>query len=133
VATLAGRSDLRDLVGRVLHTHAFLLDRAPDAHPTLARAAMTAELGLSVAVIVGSPEDPATGALAARARRVLGPADAVLVAAPGSTLDGVDPSWLADRAARGGAATAYVCRGTRCSLPVTQPTDLVPLEEARAS
>jgi len=132
-ATLCGRSDLRELALRVLRTHAFVLERVPDAHPTLARAALAAERGLSVAVIVGTGSDDATRALAARARRVLAPEDAVVVATPGASPAGVDPAWLEGRVAVDGAPTAYVCRGVTCSLPVQRPDDLVPLEENPAS
>jgi uncharacterized protein YyaL (SSP411 family) len=115
----------------VLRTHAFVLERAPAAYPTLARAALLAEREASCAVVVGEPADPRTRALALRGRRSLAPEDAVLVAAPGAAAPaGVDPSWLAGRATVGGAPAAYVCRGTECSLPVTTPEALVPLAPA---
>jgi uncharacterized protein len=124
-AALAGREDLARTAERVLRTHAFVLERAPAAYPTLARAALAAERGISCAVVVGDAADPRTAALALAARRVLAPEDAVLVAAPGSVAPaGVDPSWLAGRETVGGAPTAYVCRGTLCSLPVTEPAAL---------
>ena len=105
-----------------------LLERAPEAFPTLARAARVAEHGLSVAVILGSGAD--AQALADRARRLLAPEDGVLVCEPGAAPPQVDPTWLAGREAQGGKATAYVCRGTTCSLPVTDPGELAPLETA---
>jgi len=124
-ASLSGRADLARIAERVLATHAPLLERAPEALPSLARAAMMASRGLSVAVIVGA-EDAARAALAARARRVLAPEDAVLVAAPGETLFDVDPDWLRGREAAGGRATAWVCRGVTCSLPLQHPDELAP-------
>jgi uncharacterized protein YyaL (SSP411 family) len=128
MAALAGRADLHRTAERVLRTHAFVLERAPAAYPTLARAALAAERGLSCAVVVGEPGDPRTRALALRARRSLAPEDAVLVVAPGASAPaGVDPSWLAGRETVGGVPTAYVCRGTLCSLPVTDPEALAPL------
>ncbi len=81
-ASIAGRSDLRSLADRVLQTHASRLEHSPEALPTLARAALAAERGLSLALIVGNPEDAATRALAARARTALRPEDAVLVVQP---------------------------------------------------
>ena len=42
----------------------------------------------------------------------------------------LDPSWLAGRDAPEGRPTAWVCRGTACSLPVTAPDDLAPLDAA---
>jgi hypothetical protein len=119
VADLAGRADLRRIAERVIETHAFLLERAPQAYPTLARAALAAQRGFSVAVIVGAASDPATRALAERARRVLGPADAVVVAAPGAAPpDGLAPSWLAGREPQDGRPTAWICHGVSCSLPI---------------
>jgi hypothetical protein len=126
VAALAGRDDLRRTAERVLRTHAFVLERAPAAYPTLARAACWAERGLSGAVVVGDPEDPRTQALALRARRGLAPEELVIVAAPGDpTPAGVDASWLAGRTPVAGAPAAYLCRGTVCSLPVTTPEAFV--------
>jgi uncharacterized protein YyaL (SSP411 family) len=124
-ATLCGRSDLRAIADRVLETHAYALDRMPEAHPTLARAALAAERGLSVAVIVG---DADTDALASQARRLLGPDDGIVVTAPGRAPEGIDPSWLLGRDPIDGSATAWVCHGVHCSLPVTRPDQLAPLE-----
>jgi uncharacterized protein YyaL (SSP411 family) len=129
VATLSGRPEPRRVVERVLRGHAHALEQAPAAFPTLARVAAWAERGLSVAVVVGDPQAPGTRALAARARRVLAPEEAVIVAAPGAKpAAGLDPAWLAgrDSAAR---PTAYVCRGAACSLPVTDPAALEPLAD----
>jgi uncharacterized protein YyaL (SSP411 family) len=128
VATLSGRADLARIVESVLRTHAFALDRAAESEPTLARAALLAESGLSVAVIAGDPNARLTQALADRARRVLGPEDAVVVVQPGAPVPaGLDPAWLAGREPAGGRPTAWVCRGTSCSLPVTEPEGLAPL------
>ncbi len=132
VAALSGNESLRKTAERVLRTHAFVLERAPAAYPTLARAADWNERGLSAAVVIGDLADPRTRALALRARQLLAPEEAVLVAAPGAPAPaGVDPSWLAGREAVGGAPTAYVCRGTFCTLPVTDPDALAPLDAAR--
>jgi hypothetical protein len=128
-ANLAGRDDLRKVADRVISSYAFALERTPHAHPSLCRALLARERGLSVAVIVGPPDDALTRALADRARRVLAPDDAVIVAAPGATPPpGVDPSWLANRDAVNDRATAYVCRGRSCSLPTSDPDALVPLD-----
>jgi len=128
VAALSGRDDLRRTAERVLRSHAFVLERAPAAYPTLARAACWAERGLAAAVVVGDPGDARTRALALRARRLLAPEELVLVCAPGApTPSGVDPAWLAGREPAAGAPAAFVCRGTTCSLPVTEPAALAGL------
>ena len=125
---LAGRADLSNVATRVARTHAFVLERAPTAYPTLARAVAVLERGISVAVVVGDPEAPATRALAARARRILSPEDAVVVTAPGRPAPpGLDPAWTQGRGLVDGRAAAYVCRGPSCSLPVTDPVALAPL------
>jgi uncharacterized protein YyaL (SSP411 family) len=131
--SIAGRSDLRNLADRVLRTHASRLEHAPEALPTLARAALAAERGLSVAVIVGSPEDEVTRALAAQARAALRPEDTVLVVHPesgvksGASPIGVDPHWITDRKLVEGRPAAYVCRGVECSLPALSPDELATL------
>ena len=132
-ASLAGREDLARVAQQVLGSHAFMLERAPEALPTLARAALVAERGLCVAVIVGEPAAAETRALAQRARFVLAPEDAVVVAAPGTTPESVEPSWLEGRAPVDGRPTAYVCRGVTCSLPATDPEALAPLAAAEGA
>jgi len=49
-----------------------------------------------------------------------------VVAAPGTEAPPeIASEWLEGREAVGGRATAYVCRGTACSLPVHDPSELV--------
>jgi uncharacterized protein YyaL (SSP411 family) len=153
-ASIAGRSDLQSLADRMLQTHASRLEHSPEALPTLARAALAAERGLSLALIVGDPEDAATRALAARARAVLRPEDAVLVVQPQSSVKpgqssvkpsefsiksgessvkpgtspiGVDPDWIRGRELVDGQPAAYVCHGVECSLPALSPDELTTL------
>ncbi|MEM9178013.1 MAG: hypothetical protein AAGC67_22670 [Myxococcota bacterium] len=57
---------------------------------------------------------------------MLRPEDAVVVVTPGEAPPpGLHPDWLADRDALDGRATAYVCLGTACSLPIQDPAELV--------
>ncbi|MBW2315112.1 MAG: thioredoxin domain-containing protein [Deltaproteobacteria bacterium] len=126
--SLAGDPEFHRIADIVIAGHARVLERAPHAFPTLARAALLAERGVSVAVVVGEADDPATAALALQARRILNPEDGVLVAAPGAVWHaGLDPAWIQGRDALEGRATAYVCRGGSCSLPVHEPEALEPL------
>ena len=125
-AELSGSPELRRVAERVLRAHAFLLERAPAAFPTLIRAAYFAERGFSVAVVIGEPEHPGTRDLLARARQILRPEDAVVGStADGTTPFGVDPAWLAGRVAVEGKPTAYLCHGTTCSPPATRPEQLL--------
>ncbi len=126
LAALADDADLDAFTERALAEHALLLERAPHAFPTLLRAVALRARGTSVAVIVGDPDDPRTTAMAARARRVLRPEDAVIVHAPGGAVPaGLSPDWLAGRDLVDGRPTAYVCLGSACSLPVQEPAELV--------
>jgi uncharacterized protein YyaL (SSP411 family) len=127
---LCGRGDLRSVAERVLRTHAFVLERAPHGFPTLARAAALAERGLAAAVVIGPANDARTRRLALAARRALAPEEIVLVAERGAALPHIDPSWLAGKEARGERPAAFVCHGTRCSLPVEEPGALMALVES---
>jgi len=125
LSRLAGWSELYDRASRVIDGHAVELVRAPHAFPTLLRAVALRARGLSVAVVIGDPEHSATAALALRSRRMLLPDDAVVVVPPGEPAPtGVDPDWISKREPIAGKPTAFVCRGTVCSLPVTDPDEL---------
>jgi hypothetical protein len=125
VAELSGDADLAALTRAVLATHAFALERAPHAFPTLLRAAALRERGLSVAVVVGEPDDSRCAALLAAARHALAPEDAVVAVRPGAPAPrGIADAWLAGREARDGRPTAYLCRGATCSLPILEPEAL---------
>ncbi len=123
-ATLSGRPPLLHAAEATIRTHAFVLERVPHAYPTLLRAATLAERGSSVAVVIGEEADPQTRRLAQRARQVLTPDDAVVVVAPGApTPTGIDATWLLGREPVDGKPTAFICHGTTCSLPITDPSD----------
>jgi uncharacterized protein YyaL (SSP411 family) len=125
VAHLAAREDLARIADRVIDSHAFELERSPQAFPTLSRAVLARGRGLSLALIAGDSSDAATHALANRARRVLLPDDAVVIAAPdGPAPAGVASDWLADRGPIDGHPAAYICHGRSCSLPVTEPESI---------
>jgi uncharacterized protein YyaL (SSP411 family) len=125
LAALSHSSEVNAFVERALAQEALLLERAPHAFPTLLRAVALRHRGLAVALVVGTTGDAATRALAERARRVLRPEDAIVVVAPGEAPPiGVASEWLAGREAIGGRATAYLCHGHACSLPVHDPAEL---------
>ena len=129
LADLCGNEELGRVARQVLDTHAFVLEQVPQAFPSLLRAAALAERGLSVAVVVGDPEQAATRALLAAARSELQLEDAVVPIAPGQAPPvAVASSWIDGRGAVNGRATAYVCRGTTCSLPIHEPKDFAKLD-----
>ena len=126
LAALSHSGERDAFVELALCESALLLERTPHAFPTLLRAVALRSRGLAVAVVIGEPSMGDTLALAERARRVLRPEDAVIVLAPGAPPpQGVASDWVAGRAAKDGRATAYLCRGTTCSLPVHVPSELV--------
>ena len=132
LADLSGLAVMHTQVDGIIANQAGLLERAPHALPTLLRALTLRSRGLSVAVIIGQNDDPRTSALAARARRTLLPDDAVVVLPPGAERPvGVAGEWLEGRRPESGIPTAWVCRGTECSLPITRP-DQFQLGEADA-
>ena len=125
LAQLSGLKVLSRQVDGILRTEKPGLDRAPQAFPTMMRAVGLRLRGISVAVIVGEPEDPRTQALATRAREVLLPEDAVVIQPPGRpTPTGIASSWLEGRSALDGRPTAYVCHGSQCSLPALTPAEI---------
>src|SRR5262245_20751822 len=121
---LTGRADLAEIVDAVLEREGPVASRAPIYLPTLVRAAALREAEPGLALVLGDPAHAMTHALAARARTLLGPEDAVVVAAPGATPKWIAPELLEGREARDGAPTAYVCRGRVCSLPANEPDAL---------
>ncbi len=122
---LGARDEWIRVCETLLRGQAFLLERAPEALPTLARLAALAETGPCVAVLTAG-EDAAALRRALLAR--LGPDDLLLSSADAVDA-GADPSWFAERGPREGRATAYICRGPRCSLPVTSAAELDAVDE----
>ena len=128
LAHLSQLAPMAAMAERIIAGQAPLIERSPHAVPTLLRAVALGERGLSVAVIRGEPHDPQTQALATRARRVLLPDDGVVVLAPGAARPvGVGAEWLRGREPEKGRATAWICQGTRCSLPTHDPRAIAPL------
>ena len=118
---LTSRADLREVADAVLEREGPVASRAPLYLPTLTRAAALHESGLGLALVLGAADDARTQALASRARQLLGPEDAVVIVPPGANPAWLAPELLEGRTQRGGAPTAYLCRGQVCSLPATDP------------
>ncbi len=75
--------------------------------------------------IVGDPGSPATRALCDEVTVARFLPNAVLaVAGPDDTVSPAEIALLADRDARGGVPTAYVCEHFSCRLPVTSASEL---------
>ena len=88
--------------------------------PRLADAGLAAEHHHLAFATLGEPPT-----VVEQAELVLAPDEAVVVVAPGADPPpGLDPSWLEGREARDGRPTAWLCRGTHCTLPVHEPDAL---------
>ena len=124
LASLTGRADFAEIADAVLEREGPVASRAPLYLPTLTRAAALREAEPGVAIVLGPPGDARTQALAARARALLGPEDAVVVVTPGAPPAWLASEWLEGRDVRNGAPTAYLCRGRVCSLPANDPREL---------
>ncbi|HLY58630.1 MAG TPA: thioredoxin domain-containing protein [Stellaceae bacterium] len=73
-------------------------------------------------VVVGDRAEAGTQALLAAVQAVSLPNRILSVIRPGEALPALHPAF--GKTQEGGKATAYVCRGQTCSLPVTEPAAL---------
>ncbi len=123
LAALTGRRDLGEAADRILEAYAGYLARAPMALGEEALAGHWRSRGGIEVGLVGEPGTDALTALEATlARRVL-PFAATARVAPGQT---PPVPWMHERGRLPGAeATAYVCEGFSCRLPVADPEGLV--------
>lgn len=76
------------------------------------------------AVEVALAGDPSSGDFTALERVVSQTYVPSLILAGGQPRSSDDIPLLAEREARGGKATAYVCRGHACDQPTTEPREL---------
>jgi uncharacterized protein YyaL (SSP411 family) len=119
---LTGEARYRDRALAVLEAFAAELGRNAFAFGTLLNNAETLYRPVNVAV-VGWRGEAATEALLAAARSVSCPDRIITVVAPGQDLPAGHPAG--GKTAIDEQATAYVCIGETCSLPVTDPAALV--------
>ena len=122
LAEFTGDRAYADRAGRAAATAAELVRRAPRfAGWLLADAASRVGEHRPVQVaIVGDPGSPAVAGLV-RTAHLAAPAGSVVLA---GVPDAAGIPLLADRPLRDGQATAYVCRGFVCQLPVTSVEEL---------
>ena len=117
-----GDADMTRRATFVLETVAEPMARYPLAFGHALAAADVAVFGATEVAIVGDPQRDDFGALARAAASTYVPSLVVAGGAPGET-NGV--ALLAQRDAREGRATAYVCRGFVCEEPTTDAERLV--------
>jgi uncharacterized protein YyaL (SSP411 family) len=115
---LAGRQEDRERAETILRTYGPAAAANPFAYATLLNA-FDDHLNRVDAVIIGGEG----GSALHRAVHDLPAVDpAVAFLQPGERVHAGHPAN--GKVAREGHATAYLCRGTRCSLPVVDPADL---------
>ena len=117
LAAWTGEAVYRDAAERAMRVVVPFVERYPTG---FAQWLTAMDLALAAAVevaIVGAPDDPATAGLLAEVRRGLPPEPGRL--GRGRSVRRAPCRCCCDRVAIDGVATAYVCRGFVCRLPVT--------------
>ncbi|SDR94458.1 hypothetical protein SAMN04488543_0800 [Friedmanniella luteola] len=120
-AELTGEDAWAERADRAAASAGGLVRQAPRYAGWLLADAVSRLRGIPVQVAVVGPAGPDRDTLVSTAHRHV-PAGSVVVAGLGDD-DGF--ALLADRQARDGRPTAYVCRHFVCRLPVTSPEELV--------
>ncbi|MEU8896208.1 thioredoxin domain-containing protein [Nocardia sp. NPDC048505] len=109
----------RELADQTLGRAAVVLARAPRSAGqwlTVAEAALHGPLQVAIAA---DPDNPGAASRLAATARSTAPGGTVIITAAADSVP-----LLAERPVVGGQPAAYVCRGTVCDLPVTDPEDL---------
>ncbi|XP_026469400.1 spermatogenesis-associated protein 20-like [Ctenocephalides felis] len=116
---------------KILAAFSHRLERAPVALPEMTSALALAHDSHTQILIAGRKDDPRTKALLKVVRsklipgRVLALADPALDSESCSSTSTQEECPLTSRIKPiNGRSAAYVCRGRRCALPVTEPEDL---------
>jgi uncharacterized protein YyaL (SSP411 family) len=123
LAAWTGEGRYREAAERALGTVAPFLLRYPTGFAQWLVAASFAASDVVEIAVVGDPADEATRELLAPVWSTWRPQQVLAVAPPGRAAAS-DVPLLHDRVAIDGHATAYVCRGFVCDLPVTDATGL---------
>jgi len=118
---LTGEPRFIERADRVIGAFASDAARNPLGHASLLSALAVRTTGLQI-VIIGNADDPGHEALLAAANRIPDPNRSLVAVAPGEALPAAHPASGKEQV--DGKATAYICRGETCSLPVTDPNRL---------
>jgi len=127
LAELLNDPAARQRANYVAETLAPSMARYPTAFGHLLGSADMLINGAIEVAIIGEPGAPDFVALDRTVAECYVPS---LVLAGGSPNNAAGIALLADRTARDGRATAYVCRNYSCDAPVTDPVDLAPQLDA---
>ena len=118
---LAGDTALLDRADALVKAFSGELNRNALAAPLLASGARLLETALQT-VVVGPVDEPATQALIRAAWQAPAPARIFRRIDPQDSLPDGHPAQ--GKGLAGAAASAYVCQGMACSLPITEPAAL---------
>ncbi len=118
---LTGDDDYRQAAQATLDAFAGDVRNNLFSHGTLLNAAELLEKGLQI-VVIGAKDASDTKSLRRVISRTDLPNKIVTLLEPGTALPPSHPA--AGKTAQGNAATVYVCEGSRCSLPITDPSAL---------
>ncbi|MCX7791830.1 MAG: thioredoxin domain-containing protein [Chloroflexaceae bacterium] len=124
LAALQGRDDYRQRAEALIAGQAGMLARFPAGFGRLLCAADLASVPVKEVVIAGAPHAEDTRALLDVALGAYRPHIVVARIRPGDSATAALTPLLAEREALGGMATAYVCAGFVCQLPVQTPEAL---------
>ncbi|HXP31797.1 MAG TPA: thioredoxin domain-containing protein [Stellaceae bacterium] len=118
---LTGEERYRSRANGTLAAFAGELQRNLFGLATLLNAAELLERAVQI-VVIGEQGEPGTAALLGAIAGVSLPGKILMLLAPGAALPQSHPA--AGKSMVGGRATAYVCQGPVCSLPLTDPAAL---------
>ncbi len=124
LAALTGDESFRQRAGGIVQAFGGLAAKHPVSFATILNSFETLTTAQQVVVVTNEDSSP----LVAAALRAPRPDRTVQVVAPGTKLPAGHPASGKD--AVGGKPTAYVCVGTRCSLPVHSADELATLLQA---
>ncbi|PWB81698.1 MAG: thioredoxin domain-containing protein, partial [Methylocystaceae bacterium] len=119
---LTGDVSYRDRASSIVAAFSGVVRRGLLGYSTLLNGAETLREAIQI-VIVGAPNAAETVALRRAVYGVSLPGRVLSVVAPGAALPAAHPAF--GKTMVDGRATAYVCRGTTCSLPLVEPETLV--------
>jgi uncharacterized protein YyaL (SSP411 family) len=120
LSLITGEADYDRRARSILRAVEPALARQPSAFGRMLAAADRALSEPMDAVIAGDPDAPDAAALRRAVAQPYAPDLVIAPLAPESPL--ADWPLFRDKAARDGAATAYVCRGYACDAPTSDPT-----------
>ncbi len=124
LSLVTGKDRYRSVAERVLAQHTDMLRRMPLGFGRMLSAALFNLSPVLGTVLLGVPGEPGFEALLQTLQRPFLPHSVIVRSGPGENGASDLTQLLENRAMVEGRATAFVCTGTECSLPVTDPESL---------